>query len=521
MSKSKKPRIAAVIDIGSNEIKLMIAQASSSEEAEPSGKYQTPKYLENLSYPLGLGRDTFQTGRIGFDKTEKACEIINNYLKVIKDYGVRDAKAIATTAVREAGNMDYILDQIKIKTGLSVHVLDDMEEKNYLYKLLTHCAGEEMLRSAMMVYIGTGNIGVSVIQDGQMPYVRIIKVGSLRMGELFGDLEGYTSDFYLLMEEYLASFTDVLGNEISKDIKYFVASGHEIGLIAELTGVKAEAPFYNIPRKKILALYNDIKTKSDAQTAADYKIDIERAGLLLPAACIYQNLLGFTGAEQITAARFLPCDAVLYEMLYSKTFMQLNKSQGRSTLLSARALAKRFEANEAHYTHVNGFAMTIFDKMKKIHGLGGREKLLLQTAAILHDTGKFINNREHYRHSCEIIRGSDIAGLSQLETNIVALISLNHSRLTPSTSEPMYAALTVENRVRVSKLAAILRLSDALDRSHTKKFPPITVKTTTDAMTVHVETDSNAALEQWSFNDKGNFFEEVFGIKAKIKVKRL
>jgi exopolyphosphatase/guanosine-5'-triphosphate,3'-diphosphate pyrophosphatase len=374
-----------------------------------------------------------------------------------------------------------------------------------------------------MVYIGTGNIGISVLEGGRMPFLQNVKVGPLRMGELFEDLEEYTSDVHRLIEEYLNSFINVLADDIPGDTRHFIASGREIGLIAELTGVDAGASvssFINIPRESLFALYDDIKHKTSGQVAADYGIDGERADMLLPSACIFQNLLRHTAAPHITAARMLPGDAVLYEMLYPKVFAALNKAHSKNTLLSATALARRYNAREAHWSKVYGFAMTIFDKMKRIHGLGARDKLLLSAAAILHDVGKYINNREHYRHSFAIIQGSDIVGLSQAETEIVAYICLYHARQAPSGREPLFAQLSVESRMRVSKLAAILRLADALDRSHLGKFSEISVKITGGALVITVAADTNTSLEQWSFNEKGKFFEEVFGIKAVIKVKR-
>ncbi|MCL2707851.1 MAG: HD domain-containing protein [Defluviitaleaceae bacterium] len=519
MPKKKKPRVAAVIDIGSNELRLIIGQAEGG--APPEREDDAPRsvrYIESLSYPLGLGRDTFQTGKVSFEKTDKACEIIKNFLTLAREYGIRDIKTIATTAVREAENIDYILDQIKIKTGLAANVIDDNEEKNYIYKLLSHYSGENEKQSAMFVYIGAGNVGVSVLHGGRVRFFQNIKVGSLRIGELFEGVQRHTHRFHVLMEEYLASFTDSLSGEIPGEIDNFIVSGHEIRLIAELTGAETDGSFFYIPRDKLIELYNDIKQKTNEQITLSYGIDSERADVLLPAACIYQNLIGLTSAGKVTAAHILPSDAVLYETLYPKTFASLDKDYAKNTICSAETLARRFGANPEHYGRVCGFAKIIFDSMKKMHGLGSRDKLLLQTAAILHDIGKYINNREHYKHSFEIIKGSDIAGLGQFETVIVALICYYHSRIEPSLVEPAYTALETGNRMRVSKLAAILRLADALDRSHSGKFEKIGVGITGETLTVTVTTDLNIALELWSFNDKGRYFEEVFGIKAAIKV---
>jgi exopolyphosphatase/guanosine-5'-triphosphate,3'-diphosphate pyrophosphatase len=167
------------------------------------------------------------------------------------------------------------------------------------------------------------------------------------------------------------------------------------------------------------------------------------------------------------------------------------------------------------------FAIKIFDKMKKIHGMGQREKLLLQLGAILHDIGKFINLSNHHRHSYDIVAGSDIVGLNQLEVEIVANLTLYHSTVLPSLSDGIYGKFDLYNRVLVSKLTAILRLADALDRSHTQKFKEIDVLTTDGELLITITTDKNTDLEQWSFKEMGRFFEEVFGIKAVIRKKKV
>jgi exopolyphosphatase/guanosine-5'-triphosphate,3'-diphosphate pyrophosphatase len=153
--------------------------------------------------------------------------------------------------------------------------------------------------------------------------------------------------------------------------------------------------------------------------------------------------------------------------------------------------------------------------------MGPREKLLLQTAAILHDIGKFMNLSHHYRHSYEMITGAEITGLNQLETEIVANLAMYHSHRQPGPLDANYTRLDLYNRVLVSKLTAILRLADALDRSHTQKFDEIDVKITDAELLITISTDENIGLEQWSFKYKGAFFEEVFGIKAVIRQKKV
>ncbi|MCL1862557.1 MAG: HD domain-containing protein [Defluviitaleaceae bacterium] len=508
---TKKLQTAAVIDIGSNELRLHIAQSTDAD---------TIHYLENLNYPLSLGRDTFHMGKISFEKVDKACEVIKGFLNVIKGYGIRHVYTIACTAIREAANRDYVLDQIKIKTGIDVHVMDDLEEKRHIYKLLTYYADDYLKKSAVMVYIGTGSIGVNLYIDGKMPRTWNIRVGSLRMSEMFGNLQDVTRDFYRLMEEYLAGYIYKLEAELPAGIRNFIVSGQEGGLISELVMHENEdflhgKPLYGIERGVFDSFYEKIKHQTVDRIVNDYDIAVDKAEMVLPAACICQKLLGCTDAKTIIASRLLPCDSILFEMLYPKKFADVDKRFENDTILSAKELAQRYGANIAHGKIVCDYADTIFSKIKKLHGLGVRDRVLLETAAYLHDIGEYINSLDHHLISYEMVKRSDIVGLTQAEQEIVALICRFHSG-TPDLKSFYYNVIPTETKVRVSKLAAMLRLADSIDRSHTQKKIEIDVKLLDDALLITVHTGENYTLEKWAFAEKSRFFEDVFGIKAEL-----
>jgi exopolyphosphatase/guanosine-5'-triphosphate,3'-diphosphate pyrophosphatase len=516
--KYKKIPIAAVIDIGSNELRLHIAQA----RTNPDNEKESVKYLESLHYPLSLGRDTFHAGKMRFDKVDKACEVIKNFLQAAKGYGVRQVRTVANTAAREAANIDYILDQIKIKTGVTVEVMDDPDEKNLIYKLLSHYADESLKQSALMVYIGTGNIGVSLLEKGRMPRTWNIPVGSLRMGEIFGQMQAYTRDFHRLLEEYLIGFICQVSMEIPEGVTHFIVSGQEMDIIARLCGVDAtDSPLFSLSREYMQDLFEKIKRKTPERIAAEFNLTIERAEALLPAVCIYQGLLALTQTETLTASRLLPCDAVLFDMLYPLRFPVMEKRLTRSTEISVCLLAERYQCNIAHGRQVRDFALAIFDKLRKLHGLGSRDKLLLSAAAMLHEAGEYVNNRDHHIHSYNIVRASDIVGLGAGETEIVALICRYHSWLAPGEQDLCYATLKRDKKVRVSKLTALLKLADALDRGCSQKFTDIDAKLSENTLTITINTQTNTALEQWAFIEKSQFFAEVFGLKAQLKVRKI
>lgn len=156
-----------------------------------------------------------------------------------------------------------------------------------------------------------------------------------------------------------------------------------------------------------------------------------------------------------------------------------------------------------------------------MHGLGEKERVILQVAAILHDIGKFVNIKSHYKHSYHLIKGADIVGLNQNDIEIVANLARYHSRQLPVNESKEYKKLSVNDRVLMSKLLAILRIADALDRSHCQKIKEYKIYFKNNELVLDIKVEENILIDEWTFIKKSNFLMEVFGVKAIIKKRRI
>ena len=162
----------------------------------------------------------------------------------------------------------------------------------------------------------------------------------------------------------------------------------------------------------------------------------------------------------------------------------------------------------------------IFNTTKKIHGLGSREKLLLDVSAILHDCGKFINIANGPQCSYDIILASEIIGLSHKEREIVANAVLYKSHNLPP-YEVLADRLDRESYLLVAKLAAILSVANAMDRSHKQKFKNIKAVIKGKELVITIETAGDASLEKALFDTRAGNFEDIFSMKPVIKEKRV
>jgi exopolyphosphatase/guanosine-5'-triphosphate,3'-diphosphate pyrophosphatase len=152
--------------------------------------------------------------------------------------------------------------------------------------------------------------------------------------------------------------------------------------------------------------------------------------------------------------------------------------------------------------------------------MGKRERLLLKTAAILHDCGKYVSMVNSAWCSYEIIMASELMGLSHLEREIVASVVLYNS-LPLDSYEEVADKLDKQSYLIVAKLAAILKVSNAMDRSHKQKFKNVKAAIVGKQLVITIETADDIILEKGLFDSKTEFFEEIFSIKPVIKEKRV
>lgn len=505
-----KNEIVAAIDIGSNSIRMKIVEVKNNGKIIP---------LEDLRKPINLGRDSFSYGNVKTDTTNKTCGILNDFNKLLKEYKVKNVRAVATSALREAENNEYVLDQIKTKTGIAVEIINNAQERFFTYKAIRDRFDDyQDLRNegVLIVDIGSGGVEASVYKNGHLNFTENIKIGSLRLREILYDLERKTLDFAEIMEEFVDNKIYLLKNEIkTKQLKSMVGLGGELKVIAYLCGYKVNGSV-KIKKNDIDKLYDAIKSMSTQSLAQKYGIAVDRAEMLLPSVIVFNKFLELVKSDYIIAPLVSLRDGLIADIADNRLDLQRKIDFQEDIIHSVRYLGERYCYDQLHSSAVEAFALRIFNDTRRIHGLKEKELLYLQIAAILHDIGKFISLNEHPVNSYNIILQSNIIGLSSKELQIIANIAKYHSDDNPSLHDESYKRLEHKDRIIVSKLSAILKLADSLDISHRQHIKDIEISFDSD-MLVKLSSIEDITLEQWVFENKADFFHEVLGILPIIK----
>ena len=375
----------------------------------------------------------------------------------------------------------------------------------------------------IIVNIGMGGVETSIYAQGNLKFTEHVMVGSLRLREILADLERLTLDFPSIIEEFVESKFYLLDEKIQKlKVKNFMGLGGDLSTLSTLFKKKRLSPDGRFINKKALAkFYSEVRSKTSEQLIQEYRLHRNEAEIVLPSLSILSYFLRMTEADGI----HLPPVSLRHGLLEDQVdelFDTQRKHDFMGDIISSvRFLGEKFHVDHLHSYQVERLSLSIFDQTHRLHGLEERERLYLQVAAILHDIGKYINLNQHDLHSYGIIQNQDLMGFSTRELNLMANVARYHSKQNPQPSHRNYNEMDESDRNTISKLAAILRLADALDISHQQKVDQVQASVSGRELHLKVESRGDILLEEWNFGNRTGFFEEVMGyqliLKRKIK----
>lgn len=510
----KSTKLVSAIDVGSNTIRMIIAEI---------GENTGINIIDEVKKPIDIGKDTYNYGKISIETIKEACKILKNFKKLMLDYRVTEYRAVSTSGIRESANCDYVLEQIRISSGLSLEIINNAQER-----LLTYKAIEDYLpdftnikqAGVLIVDIGSGGVEVSLYYDSKLQFTEYVKIGSLRVMETLADLEKITLDFASVIEDYIESNIYILKDRIKPyNLSNFIGIGGEFTEIYKISKkTDKEKSIKFVSKENLTDLYKKIKQMNTYEVAQYMQISEKQAEMVLPTLVIFKKFVDLTHAEGIYAPRVSLRHGILADMA-DNIYNTKRKEEFLNDILSSVAyLGKRYRIDDSHALHVREMAIKIFDKTKKIHELGSNDRFLLEIAALLHDIGKYINLNEHIEHSYSIIKAQDIMGISDSDLNIIAHTARFHNEENPKSIES-YQILPYENRIKISKLSSILKLCDAMDITHKRKIKSIDIKVKDTNLIITAHAKDDIPLEKWYFMKKADFFEDVTGYRPILKVK--
>lgn len=502
--------VQAVIFLGASSVSMLVAEAGGPEL----------RVIDVLTQPMALAEDIFRLGNISRETMDRCVHIIRGYNHLLDEYrcgGEVQVRLLATNVLLNVHNMDSITNRLLTICGLQLEVMDDGEMTRLLYvsmqDMLTRHAELEKKR-VLAVHVGPGNTRLLLFDRGRITYYASYRMGAHRTAMAIGgtDFSGSAGIESSLIREHIRGVVEQILHDsegaLPDEPDAFVIFGPDFHHISSPLTEGG-----SLTLDELATLVDDIAAVPLQQRCEKFQEDYATVAALLPAAVTYLSLAREFEPGRILMPREEYAFAFLRHLLPSRGD---DRSMEHEVTHFAMLLANRYKVDRGHSQQVRKLCTSLFDQLQELHGLTRHDRLLLIVASILHEIGTFISPKNHHRHGQYIILNSEIFGLSREDIEIVGLLARYHRHGAPTMDEFTYADLELPNRLRVQKLAALLRVADAMERAHSHRIGSFTVRYSSRKIELLVHGVHDLTIENLALRSKADLFTEIFGYDVQL-----
>jgi exopolyphosphatase/guanosine-5'-triphosphate,3'-diphosphate pyrophosphatase len=509
---SATPTRLAAIDIGTNSIRCVVA------EVDGDGTYRV---LDEERDMARLGHGLFSRGRLGVEQMERAYTALAKMKAIADGFQVSELRAVATSAVREASNGRAFCREVRRRSGLNVEVISTEEEAQLaLVSALRHfdLAG----RSVAIVDIGGGSMEVVLTAGTVVDRLYTLPLGAVRLTEAAGRAGQVGRRKWKRLRRHIDRVLEAQIGEPPFYPEIMIGSGGTFTNLAGMLKIEREGSEKNIQgyvlsRAEVVHLMHRLRATPLEVRRQMPGLNPQRADIIVAGAAAVARLSKALGVQQICVNPGGLRDGLLLSMIAERMRPQgVDPTRPVDRMESVRAFARKCRSSERHCEHVARLAAQLFDGLRVPFGLPTEGRDLLIAATLLHDVGYLINHAKHHKHAYHLIQHAELQGFSSNEVELIANVARYHRKASPKKRHPNFGRLERSDRRLVRQLAAILRVADGLDRTHTQRVTGVGVELNRGRIRLVLEAVSDPQVEIWDAERKAVLFTRVFGAAPAI-----
>lgn len=528
--------IFACIDMGTNSLHMIVCRAKPSRKG-----FETITRVKEIApfFRRSLGAHFIDDVALGRAK---------NILKGMMEHAIeRDATtiiAVATSAVRESRNGEEVLEEIRNELSLDARMISGKEEARLIYLGVLYSMPKLNERFAI-VDIGGGSTEIISGDRESYFFAESYKLGAARLTQRFfkkgkTQVKPTESSIRALHEEVVGMLRPA-GARVDAEggFEKLIGTSGTIQALARLDRVQAGEPneplngwVMPISRLEELVAYIEEYSLAGARIKG---VSADRSQTILAGAIVLLETIRCLGAEEITV-----CTSALREGVVVDRFLQTGwldcglKSHADPRSESVHHILEKYEGDFAHAEQVARLAQSLFDGTRGIlHDYSEDVGHILWAAAMLHDVGTHIARNGHHKHSYYLIRNGGLLGHSEEQVAMIAAVARYHRGAVPKETHEEWMSLMPSARPIVRDLSAILRVAEALDRSHRQVISELKImmspydknsdkgkngsgRNGAIALVPILQGADDCLAEAWALNEKKAFFEDTFSVKLDL-----
>jgi exopolyphosphatase/guanosine-5'-triphosphate,3'-diphosphate pyrophosphatase len=508
------PRYAA-IDIGSNSIRMLAADASSRGEF---------RQLAASRRVVRLGENVFREGRLSPGAMDLACEALAYMAGEYRRLDVLAVRAVGTSALRDASNRAEFLARATQILETPVEVISGLEEARLIH-MGVQARWPHPKRRLLITDIGGGSAELILSDNGRMVEAYSKPLGAVRLTEMFLKSDPPDSRELARMEKYIQE--RIIGAvarmgpaRIDRMVATSATAAAAVCAVNSVRRSKREmADRFLASAAQIRKLYADVSQRDLASRCRITGIGPKRAEIIVAGVAVLNEVTRNFGLPKLYYSTAGVRDGIIADLAHGGTGReqaQLDADQRRVV----RSLGRRYGVSPAHARKVAQLAAMLFDSLHGLHRLAPAYGRMLEAAAYLYNIGHFVNDSRHHKHSLYLVLNSDLPGFNDRERLGIANLSRYHRKSMPQPAHGEFQALDAETRNAIVLLAPLLRIAVALDQSQEQKVESVEASIQDGAVELRLISEEDTDIEQWHAAQVAEVFHEVYGRQLVLRAKR-
>jgi exopolyphosphatase/guanosine-5'-triphosphate,3'-diphosphate pyrophosphatase len=518
----------AAVDVGSNSCRLKIARVVA---------HQLKTQHEDREVTR-LGSSVFESGLISPEAMATTLRALKRFQRAVQEHAPDRMRVVATSAMRDARNSAAFQAWVKAETGWNLEVISGLEEGRLIHRGVM--SGDHDLKGkVLLIDLGGGSCEITLSDNKRLRETISLPLGAVRL----------TEEFLTVVDpapaEGLAQMRQFIARELRRarrriphqSVSQVIATSGTAAALAEacaaviksagISGKRPRSPRRGArtwqtvsagmagfaPSQLVRKLATRMAKLSLPEREALPGIGPRRAEIIVAGAEVYAELLESFG---LSGFRYSPLglrDGILALMLdETDTRARGHREFENERWESVLATARRYGVDLKQAEPVRAHALQLYRDLKALHGLPPEYEHWLAAAAVLRDTGKFINHQGHHRHSQYIISTSEVYGYTPVQRTLVSALARYLGKSRPQPGDRAMRNIPAEEHKNVHRAVVLLRLAVALNQDRASDVLRVNAKVYPKRIYLEVRPGrTGAELELWSLRKEAAYFREVFG----------
>ena len=333
--------------------------------------------VDHIRARLDLGSDAFAEGRIGYERVEELCETLAQFKEIMDSYRVKDYEVFASAVLRDAENELFVLNQVYLRTGFHVKVVSNSEHRFISYKSVAgQEAFEKMIQtSAAVVDVGGASVQITIFREGRLITTQHIEAGIMRLYNLLSDRGHSLALYETQIEEYMNKKLEAFrAMYMTETVDYVILiSDYATELIRKMD--ENEQKKRQVKSEKFVKFIEKLQKKTLEEITYELNLSNDHEPLIIPAIILFKTLVQSICPKTVWVPGANIQDGIAYDYGQSKKLLSLTHDFDADVLSAAHFLSQHYNSYTPHIEALSKLSTKIFDAMKKVHGLGKRQRL--------------------------------------------------------------------------------------------------------------------------------------------------